>query len=82
MQCALKAADIGHLALPWDQHKVWAALLQEEFFRQGDIEHKAGMPVSALMDRDNGSSWGNSQVREHDTSSMSSCRVFNRMPDG
>jgi cAMP-specific phosphodiesterase 4 len=52
MQVALKVADIGHCALPWDQHLLWLGRLEEEMFKQGDAEKDAGMPVSPLMDRD------------------------------
>ncbi|KAL3161210.1 putative 3',5'-cyclic phosphodiesterase pde-3 [Trebouxia sp. C0009 RCD-2024] len=50
-QMVLKCADIGHLAVDPKTHKRWAYQLEEEFFRQGDMEKAAGLPVSALMDR-------------------------------
>ena len=52
LQLALKAADIGHLALPWPQHEQWVRLLEEEFFQQGDREKALGHPTSFLCDRD------------------------------
>jgi len=52
LQMAIKCADLGHLALSWNIHKKWVALLEEEFFAQGDEEKNRGHPVSFLMDRD------------------------------
>lgn len=51
LQVALKCADLGHISAPLDLHVRWVERLQEEFFRQGDAERAAGMPVSALFDR-------------------------------
>ena len=62
MQCALKAADIGHLALPNAVHNLWVLRLQDEWFAQGDLERKANMPISALMDRQKASNLSSSQV--------------------
>jgi len=52
LQVALKLADMGHCALPWEQHQVWIRRLQKEMFAQGDAEKEAGRDVSPLMDRD------------------------------
>ena len=51
---ALKCADLGHLASPQRVHRKWVHLLEEEMFRQGDLEKARGYPVSPLMDRDKG----------------------------
>jgi len=51
LQLVLKAADLGHLALPWDQHVVWVQALEAELFLQGDAEAALGKPVSFLCDR-------------------------------
>ena len=32
-------------------HTRWLGLLEEEFFRQGDLERGAGLPISPLFDR-------------------------------
>merc|ERR1740120_688754 len=48
----IKAADLGHSALPWDQHTHWVERLEAEFFAQGDREKVLGLPVSFLMDRE------------------------------
>merc|ERR1719198_124154 len=53
MQLALKCADLGHLALPWDEHCSWVQRLETEFFAQGDQEKELGFrEVSFLMDRE------------------------------
>ena len=62
MQIALKCADVGHLSLPANLHKMWMERMQEECFAQGDREHKAGMRASALMDRMKASKVSSSQV--------------------
>lgn len=62
LQMALKCADIGHLALPEKLHMLWVEKLQQEFFFQGDRERKAGMSVSALMERGKASKLSSSQV--------------------
>lgn len=48
---ALKCADLGHLALPSELHKMWVTRLQDEFYAQGDQERKLNLSVSALMER-------------------------------
>eukprot|EP00873_Tetraselmis_striata_P008965 jgi/Tetstr1/429229/TSEL_001892.t1 len=48
---ACPVADLGHCALPMDQHRQWTEALEEEFFSQGDKEREKGVKVSALMDR-------------------------------
>eukprot|EP00930_Biecheleria_cincta_P026626 TRINITY_DN18743_c0_g1_i1.p1 TRINITY_DN18743_c0_g1~~TRINITY_DN18743_c0_g1_i1.p1 ORF type:complete len:416 (-),score=82.78 TRINITY_DN18743_c0_g1_i1:125-1372(-) len=52
LQAALKCADLGHLAMPWDLHQRWVLNLEEEFFDQGDRERELGLSISFLMDRD------------------------------
>ena len=52
MQMAMKCADLGHLASAESVHLQWVTLLEEEMFRQGDMERAKGYPVSPLMDRD------------------------------
>ena len=54
LQMALKCADLGHLASPERVHRQWVHLLEEEMFRQGDLEKARGYVVSPLMDRDKG----------------------------
>eukprot|EP00933_Yihiella_yeosuensis_P050357 TRINITY_DN48163_c0_g1_i1.p1 TRINITY_DN48163_c0_g1~~TRINITY_DN48163_c0_g1_i1.p1 ORF type:complete len:860 (-),score=158.36 TRINITY_DN48163_c0_g1_i1:388-2967(-) len=51
LQISMKCSDLGHLALPWDQHVQWVCRLEGEFFAQGDQELKHGLPISFLMDR-------------------------------
>jgi len=43
--------DIGHGAKGLELHKKWSRRIIEEFFQQGDMEHKSGFPVSPLCDR-------------------------------
>ena len=49
---ALKVADLGHNALPFDLHWKWLRRLEDEFFAQGDLEKQNSLEVSPLMDRD------------------------------
>lgn len=53
LQMALKCADISHPTKKWSVHHRWSLLIVEEFFNQGDAEKLAGLPVSALCDRQN-----------------------------
>ncbi|KAF7458605.1 3'5'-cyclic nucleotide phosphodiesterase domain-containing protein [Cryptosporidium felis] len=48
----LKAADIGHGALKWNQHYKWCRSVVEEFFLQGDEEKALSLPISPICDRD------------------------------
>lgn len=50
-RCYLKAADLGHAALPWEMHEKWALRLLTEFYEQGDEEQSLGVPVSPLCER-------------------------------
>lgn len=54
LQMALKCADLGHWACQRPVHRKWVQRLEEEFFRQGDKEGEAGLPISPLMDRNKG----------------------------
>ncbi|KAF7722786.1 High affinity cAMP-specific and IBMX-insensitive 3',5'-cyclic phosphodiesterase 9A [Apophysomyces ossiformis] len=48
----LHAADISNTVRPWPISKQWSDLIVQEFFRQGDAEKSAGLPVSPGMDQD------------------------------
>jgi hypothetical protein len=48
----LKCADVGHMAQPFQRHKVWVDELTEEFYQQGDREQALGMSVLPFMNRD------------------------------
>lgn len=61
-QCALKCADLGHLALPNELHRKWTGRILEEFYRQGDLERSMGMEISVLMDRSRDEHTTGSQV--------------------
>ncbi|KAL8275955.1 hypothetical protein Esti_000071 [Eimeria stiedai] len=47
----IKTGDIGHSMLAWDQHFVWASRVNEEFYKQGDVEEQLGATISPLCDR-------------------------------
>ena len=64
LQMLVKIADLGHLASPHKIHRKWVALLEEEFFRQGDMEREKNMTVSNFMDR------------KHEGISTSQCAFF------
>jgi hypothetical protein len=51
MQGAIKVADIGHLYAELSVHIQWSERLEEEMWRQGDVEKERNMKVSFLMDR-------------------------------
>ncbi|PFH36042.1 3'5'-cyclic nucleotide phosphodiesterase domain-containing protein [Besnoitia besnoiti] len=51
LSMVIKAADIGHGALPWSDHERWCELVVQEFYEQGDEEKRMGLPVSFLCDR-------------------------------
>ncbi|XP_025407345.1 calcium/calmodulin-dependent 3',5'-cyclic nucleotide phosphodiesterase 1A-like isoform X3 [Sipha flava] len=53
MSMVLHCADISHPAKQWDLHYRWTCQLLEEFFLQGDMEKKLGLPFSPLCDRNN-----------------------------
>ena len=54
LQMSLKCADLGHWSSERSVHRQWVQSLEEEFFRQGDSESLAGLPISPLMDRSKG----------------------------
>ena len=43
--------DVGNQARDFDISKTWTYLLFDEFFEQGDLELKEGLPISMLCDR-------------------------------
>ena len=51
LRMLVHSADISNPAKPIELSKVWQSRVTEEFFLQGDRERDAGMPVSAMMDR-------------------------------
>ena len=48
----LHAADISNPGRDWRTCERWAGLVMNEFFSQGDLEKKSGLPVSMNCDRD------------------------------
>lgn len=53
-QMIVKVADLSHVAAPTGAHRKWVSLLQEEHWRQGDVERELGMSVSHMMNRHGG----------------------------
>lgn len=51
LTCCLHAADVSNPFKPWATCRQWAARVMAEFFRQGDLETKLGLPISPFMDR-------------------------------
>ncbi|KAK8891171.1 hypothetical protein M9Y10_028377 [Tritrichomonas musculus] len=50
----LKVADISNVSRPFEIADKWCTILQEEFFRQGDMEKENGIGLSSPMnDREN-----------------------------
>jgi len=45
-------ADISHNTKDWEISKIWSKNIYEEFFNQGDLEKKQGLPISMLCDRE------------------------------
>ena len=48
----IHAADLGHNCKKYEISLQWVEVLCEEFWKQGDMEKKKGIPVSFLCDRD------------------------------
>lgn len=48
----LHCNDVGNPMKPWELCQRWSYLCLDEFFAQGDLEKKAGIPVQMLNDRD------------------------------
>ena len=48
----IHAADLGHNCKKFEISLQWVEVLCEEFWKQGDMEKKKGIPVSFLCDRD------------------------------
>ncbi len=51
LQIAIKCADLSHMCGSFLKHSEWVQLLQQEFWRQGDVERLRGMSTGPLMDR-------------------------------
>ena len=51
LEALVHCTDISNPTKPLDQYKVWAELVFEEFFNQGDKEREAGVVVSPNCDR-------------------------------
>ena len=53
LDMAIKCADLNNPSKPTDQSIQWAYRVMREFFAQGDLEQKVGIPVSKFYDREN-----------------------------
>jgi hypothetical protein len=62
----LKCADVGHTTSAWPVHVRWVDLLQEELFRQGDLERACNLPLSPMTDRHVSGDLKTSQVAFYD----------------
>eukprot|EP00163_Fabomonas_tropica_P015384 TRINITY_DN28178_c0_g1_i1.p1 TRINITY_DN28178_c0_g1~~TRINITY_DN28178_c0_g1_i1.p1 ORF type:complete len:896 (+),score=96.23 TRINITY_DN28178_c0_g1_i1:318-3005(+) len=51
MKMMMKAADLNNPSKSWKIHDQWTSRYFEETFRQGDLEHQAGITISPFMDR-------------------------------
>lgn len=47
----LLTRSLCSVAKPWEQSYKWSTAVSAEFFKQGDSEAAAGMPVEPFMDR-------------------------------
>mmetsp|Transcript_84966 Transcript_84966/g.253289 ORF Transcript_84966/g.253289 Transcript_84966/m.253289 type:complete len:604 (-) Transcript_84966:70-1881(-) len=56
LRLALRCADLGHLALPWEAHLHWVRRLEQELSLQGDEEARAGLAASLRVDGSEGGS--------------------------
>lgn len=61
-ELCIRASDIGHGALGWNQHFEWTGLATTEFYLQGDEEARLGRTISPLCDRDSHSQLAKSQL--------------------
>jgi len=52
MQMMIKCADISNPSKEFETATKWGELVQEEFFRQGDLERALNLPISPFMDRE------------------------------
>ena len=52
LNCLIHAADISNPTKPIEIYKQWARRCVDEFFRQGDMEKKLGLPISFGCDRE------------------------------
>lgn len=62
VEMCMRAADIGHSIVPWDQHYEWSSRVTAEFYLQGDEEARLGKSISPLCDRDLHRSMAHNQV--------------------
>ena len=53
LRMLVKCADLSHTAARWEVHFAWAHRLQEELWRQGDLEKKLQLKhAMSIFDRD------------------------------
>ena len=51
LNLCIHSSDVSNPAKPYIVYKKWVGLVFEEFFNQGDLEKKAGLPITVLCDR-------------------------------
>ncbi|PFH36271.1 3'5'-cyclic nucleotide phosphodiesterase domain-containing protein [Besnoitia besnoiti] len=60
-EICIRASDLGHAMVEWDQHFEWASRVVTEFYLQGDQERRMGLHISPLCDREDHSSFAKCQ---------------------
>lgn len=51
LNICIHSSDVSNPTKPYIVYKKWVGLVFEEFFNQGDLERKAGLPITVLCDR-------------------------------
>ena len=51
-QMLMKCADVSNPTKEWPIYQEWINRILEEFYNQGDLERKLGLPISPFMNRD------------------------------
>lgn len=52
LNTCIHSADVSNPAKPYIVYKKWVSYVFEEFFNQGDMEKKEGLPVTVMCDRE------------------------------
>ena len=52
MQMLMKCSDVSNPTKEWPIYQEWINRILQEFYNQGDLEKKLGLPISPFMNRD------------------------------